>query len=103
MKKILFGAAVAALSLGLPGAALVQRMPGAVVVVVDTGRISNECTACRFAATQVQAMESSNQRGAQQLQQSLQPELRSIRSAAAALQGQPVGADRDEEHDPPSD
>ncbi|HZG08440.1 MAG TPA: OmpH family outer membrane protein [Allosphingosinicella sp.] len=94
MKRILFGAAIAALLLGLPGAALVQRPPGAVIVVVDMGRISRECTACRFAAAQVQAMESSNQRRTQQLQQSLQPELRSLESAAAALDEQPVGAGR---------
>ena len=41
MKKIVLGAAFAALSLGLPGAAQAQRVPAAVVVVVDTDRAAN--------------------------------------------------------------
>ena len=93
MNKFAFGAAVAALSLALPGVAQAQRTPGAVIVVVDTDRIFRECTACRAAQTQLQGMVTSARTRAQQLGQPLQTEAQSIEQAAAALRNQ-TGAAR---------
>jgi len=94
MTRLALGAALAALSIALPGAAMAQRTPAAVVVVVDTGRIGSECTACRSANTQLQAMVASAQQRAQTLGQPLQTEAQSIEQAAAALQNQAAGAAR---------
>jgi Skp family chaperone for outer membrane proteins len=95
MNKALLGAATAALAIMLPGAAQAQsRTPAAVVVVVDSGRISNECNACRTAAGQIQAMITSAQQRAQQLGQPLQTEQQSIQQAAQAAQQQAAGPAR---------
>jgi Skp family chaperone for outer membrane proteins len=94
MNKFAFGAALAALSLAMPGAALAQqRAPGAVIVVVDTDRIFRECTACRAAQTQLQGQINSARTRAQQLGQPLQTEAQSIEQAGAALRNQ-TGAAR---------
>ena len=84
MNKLAFGAALAALSLALPGAAQAQRTPGAVIVVVDTDRVYRECTACRAAQTQLQGMVTSARTRASQLGQPLQTEAQSIEQAGAA-------------------
>jgi outer membrane protein len=88
MNKLAFGAAVAALSLAMPGAAFAQRVPGATVVVVDTGRIYRECTACRAAQTQLQTQITQLQQRATQLGQPLQTEMQSIEQAAATARNQ---------------
>ena len=88
MNKFAFGAAMAALSLALPGVAQAQRTPGAVIVVVDTDRIYRECTACKAAQTQLQGMVTSARTRAQQLGQPLQTEAQSIEQAGAALRNQ---------------
>ena len=87
MNKIALGA-LGALSLALPGAALAQKAPNAVVVVVDTDRIYRECTACVAAQGQLQTMGTQLQQQAQQLGQPLQQEAQSIEQAAAALRNQ---------------
>ena len=84
MNKLAFGAAIGALSLALPGAALAQRAPGAVIVVVDSERIFRDCTACRAAQTQLQALTTQLQQRAQTLGQPIQTEMQSIQQAAAA-------------------
>jgi Skp family chaperone for outer membrane proteins len=94
MIRFATGAALAALTLAVPGAALAQRAPAAAIVVVDTARISSECTACRAAATQLQGLITSYQQRAQALGQPIQTEMQSINSAAAALQNQAAGAAR---------
>jgi Skp family chaperone for outer membrane proteins len=94
MTRFAFGTALAALSLALPGAALAQRTPAATVVVVSTGRIYSECTACRAASSQLQAMVASAQQRAQALGQPLQTEAQSIEQAAGQLQNQAAGAAR---------
>jgi outer membrane protein len=95
MNRYAFGTALAALSLAVPGAALAQpRTPAAVVVVVDTGRIFNECTACKAAGAQLQAMVVTGQQRAQTLGQPIQTEAQSIETAAGQLQSQPAGAAR---------
>ncbi|HEX8620914.1 MAG TPA: OmpH family outer membrane protein [Allosphingosinicella sp.] len=94
MNKFAFGAALAALSLAVPGVAHAQqRTPGAVIVVVDTDRIFRECTACRAAQTQLQGMVTSARTRAQQLGQPLQTEAQSIEQAGAQLRNQ-TGAAR---------
>ena len=88
MNKFAFGAALAALSLALPGVAQAQRAPGAVIVVVDTDRVYRECTACRAAQTQLQGLVTSARTRATQLGQPLQTEAQSIEQAGAALRNQ---------------
>ena len=93
MKKTVFGAALVALSLGIPGVAHAQKAPGAVIVVVNTDRIFRECTACVAAQPQLQALVASSRTRAQELGQPLQTEAQSIEQAAAALRNQ-TGAAR---------
>jgi outer membrane protein len=93
MNKFAFGAALAALSVALPGVAQAQRTPGAVIVVVDTDRIYRECTACRAAQTQLQGLVTSARTRAQTLGTPLQTEAQSIEQAGAGLRNQ-TGAAR---------
>ena len=93
MNKFAFGAAMAALSLALPGVAQAQRAPGAVIVVVDSDRVYRECTACKAAQTQLQALVASARTRATQIGQPLQTEAQSIEQAGAALRNQ-TGAAR---------
>jgi outer membrane protein len=88
MNKIAFGAAIAAVSLALPGVAQAQKAPGAVIVVVDTDRVYRECTACKVAQTQLQSQVASARTRATQLGQPLQTEAQSIEQAGAALRNQ---------------
>lgn len=88
MNKLAFGAALAALSLALPGAAVAQRAPAAAVVVVDTDRIYRDCNACRAAQTQLQAQVTAAQQRAQALGQPIQTEGQSIEQAARAAANQ---------------
>ena len=53
MKQLLLPVALAAVA--LPTVAQAQRVPAAVVVVVDTDRIYAECTACRSAHRMLRA------------------------------------------------
>jgi Skp family chaperone for outer membrane proteins len=88
MNKLALGAAMAALSLALPGVAQAQRAPAAVIVVVDTDRVYRECTACKAAQTQLQGLITSARTRAQQLGQPLQTEAQSIEQAGADLRKQ---------------
>jgi outer membrane protein len=88
MNKLALGAAMAALSIALPGVAQAQKAPGAVIVVVDTDRVYRECTACKAAQTQLQSLVASARTRATQLGQPLQTEAQSIEQAGAALRNQ---------------
>jgi len=88
MKKIVLGAALSALSLGVPTVAHAQRAPAAVIVVVDTERVYRECTACVAAQGQLQALVNSSRTRAEQLGQPLQTEAQAIEQAGAALRNQ---------------
>ena len=88
MNKIALGAAMAALSLALPGIAQAQKAPDAVVVVVDTDRVYRECNACKAAQTQLQGLLTSARTRSSQLGQPLQTEAQSIEQAGAALRNQ---------------
>jgi Skp family chaperone for outer membrane proteins len=87
MTKLFFSVALAALATAIPAAAPAQRLSPAVVAVVDIGRVSTECTACRAAATQLQTQVQQLQQRAQQLQQPLQTEGQSLQTALQALNG----------------
>ena len=94
MNKFAIGAALAALSLAMSGAALAQRAPNAQIVVVDTGRILRECAACVPAQAQLQGQITALQQRRQQLGQPLQTEAQSIEAAARAARAMPAGAAR---------
>ncbi len=89
MNKLTLGTAAAVLALAIPAAASAQQLPAAVIAVVDTGRILQQCTACTAANTQLQAQAQQLQQRAQQLNQPLETEAQSIQTAISALpQGQ---------------
>lgn len=87
MKTMITIAALVASAAALPSAALAQRAPAAVVVVVDTDRIYRECTACRAAQTQLQSRVTAIQTRQQTLTTQLRTEGQSIQSAIQALAG----------------
>ncbi len=87
MNKALFGTALVAVLAAIPAAAPAQRIGPAVVAVVDTDRISQECTACRAAATQLQTQGQTLRTRAQTLQQQLQTQGQPIQTAVSALNG----------------
>jgi Skp family chaperone for outer membrane proteins len=86
MNKFAIGAAVAALSIGLPGAAIAQRN-NADILIVDTARVFSECTACRAAQTQLQTQVNTLQQRRTALAQQLQTEGAPIQTAVNALNG----------------
>jgi Skp family chaperone for outer membrane proteins len=88
MNKLTCGAALAALSLAVPGAALAQRAPAAAIIVVDTERVYRECNACRAAQTQLQSQITAAQQRAQALGQPIQSESQSLEQAARAAANQ---------------
>lgn len=85
--KILISLAALSASLAVPTAATAQRAPAAVVVVVDTGRIYRECTACRTAQTSLQSQLQALQTRQQTLTTQLRPEAEAIQTAVTALNG----------------
>ncbi|MGS1017707.1 OmpH family outer membrane protein [Allosphingosinicella humi] len=87
MNRLVIGSALAALAFAIPTAAPAQKIGGAVVAVVDMGRIFKECTACRTAQTQLQQQITQLQTRAQQLGQPIQTEGESIQTAVRALNG----------------
>jgi Skp family chaperone for outer membrane proteins len=86
MTNKLLLAAVAAAAV-LPTAAQAQRVPPAVVAVVDTDRIYAECTACRAALTQLQSQAQQAQARQQALAGPLNTEGQQIQTAVNALNG----------------
>ena len=87
MNKYAIGTAIAALSLAIPAAAPAQKLGSAVVAVVDTGRISRECTACRAAAAQITTQENTLRTRAQTLDQQLVAQRTPLQTAVNALNG----------------
>ena len=76
-------AAVAAVA--TPAAA--QRVPAANIAVVDLGRISSECNACKTAGAALQSQVNALRTRQQQLTTSLQSEGTTIQTAVNALAG----------------
>jgi len=87
MKTMLTFAALAASAIAVPSAALAQRAPAAVVVVVDSDRIYRDCTACRSAQTQLQGRLTALQSRQKTLADQLRPEGQAIQTAVQALAG----------------
>lgn len=88
MKTMITAAALtAATLLAVPTVAGAQRAPAATVIVVDTGRIYRECTACRAAQTQLQGQVNALQTRQQTLSAQLRTEGEAIQAAARALNG----------------
>ena len=87
MNKLTFGALAAATAIILPFAAQAQQLPAAVVAVVDSQRILQQCTVCTAANTQLQQQTQSLQQRAQQLSTPLETEGTAIQAAVNALQG----------------
>lgn len=81
--KLLLGL-LAASAVAVPAAAQ-NRLPAAVVAVVDTDRIYSECTACRAALSQLQGQANSLQQRQQALAQPIQTEGQAIQAALRAL------------------
>jgi outer membrane protein len=83
MKKLALTLAFAASALTLPTAAMAQQ--GSSILVVDTDRILNECTACKAAGTQLQTQVQQGRTRAQQLEASLKTEAEALEKAVQAL------------------
>jgi Skp family chaperone for outer membrane proteins len=81
--KLLLGL-LAATAIAAPAAAQ-NRLPAAVVAVVDTDRVYSECTACRAAVTTLQGQVTSLQQRQQTLAQPIQTEGQAIQAAVNAL------------------
>lgn len=80
-------ATTALLAVALSSAASAQRLAPAVIAVVDTDRISRECTACRAAQTQLQNQGTALRTRVQTLQTQLQTAGAPIQTAVNALNG----------------
>lgn len=87
MRHLITIAALAASAIVLPAGAQAQRVPAAVVVVVDSDRVYRECTACRTAQTQLQGQVTALQGRQQTLTNQLRPEGTAIQTAIQALNG----------------
>ena len=85
MKKLVLSMAVAAAALAVAGPAGAQQRPA--ILVVDTDRILNDCTACKAAASQLQGQVTQGRQRAQQLEASLKPEQEALQKAVDALNG----------------
>ncbi len=57
------------------------------VLVVDTDRVLNDCTACKAAGAQLQTQANQLRQRAQQLEAQLKPEAEALQKAGAALNG----------------
>ena len=84
MKILPTTAAIAAIAaIATPAAA--QRVPAAIVAVVDTNRVTAECNACKTASAALQAQVTALRTRQQQLTASLQPEATAVEAAVKAL------------------
>jgi Skp family chaperone for outer membrane proteins len=77
----------AAAAVAAPAAVQAQRAPAAVIVLVDTNKVYNDCNACRTAQAQLQSQITAAQSRQQTLASQLQPERESIQNAINALGG----------------
>jgi Skp family chaperone for outer membrane proteins len=86
MRNLLILSAAAA-ALAIPAAASAQRAPAAVIVLVDTQKVYNDCNACKTAQSQFQAQATTAQNRQKTLAGQLQPERDAIQKAIEALNG----------------
>ncbi len=87
MTRQYYGAAAAALLLAIPGAASAQRAAPSSILIVDTDRILNTCTACAAASGQLRTQAQAFQQRQQQIQTQLRTEGQPIQTAVNALNG----------------
>ena len=87
MNILLTTAAAIAATIAMAAPAAAQRVPAASIAVVDLGRVSSECTACRTASAALQAQVAGLRQRQQQLTTSLQGEGTGIQTAVNALNG----------------
>lgn len=85
MKKLTLATATATLALALPFAAQAQTLPPAIVAVVNTDRILQQCTVCVSANQQLQAQVQQLQQRAQALGTPLQTEEQALSTALRGL------------------
>ena len=78
---------VLAAAAAFPSAAQAQRLPAAVVAVVDSDRIYRDCNACRTAQQQLQSQAAALQTRQQTLLGQLRPEAQAIQTAIQGLNG----------------
>jgi Skp family chaperone for outer membrane proteins len=86
MRKLIMLLAASA-AVAIPSVASAQRAPAAVVVVVDTNKVYNDCNACKTAQAQFQAQATAAQNRQKALAAQLQPEHEAIQKAIDALNG----------------
>jgi Skp family chaperone for outer membrane proteins len=86
MRKLLMLLAASA-AVAVPSVASAQRAPAAVVVLVDTNKVYNDCNACKTAQAQFQAQATAAQNRQKTLTAQLQPEHEAIQKAIDALNG----------------
>jgi Skp family chaperone for outer membrane proteins len=86
MRNFLILSAGAA-AIAIPTAASAQRAPAAVVVLVDTQKVYNECNACKAAQTQLQSQLNAYQARRNTLGTEIQTEHEAIQKAIDALNG----------------
>ena len=85
MKTQIAAALIAVSAIATP--ALAQRVPAAVVVVVDSDRVYRECNACRTAQGQLQSQVQALRTRQKTLEDQLRPEGQAIQQAVTALAG----------------
>lgn len=93
-KAAAFGAATIGAAAVMPSTASAQALPAAVIAVVDTSRVANDCNACKVAAGQLQGMITQAQQRAQALGTPIQTEDQAIQTEARRVQALPAGAAR---------
>jgi Skp family chaperone for outer membrane proteins len=86
MRNLLILSAAAA-ALAIPAAASAQRAPAAVIVLVDTSKVYNDCNACKTAQATFQAQATAAQNRQKTLAGQIQPEHEAIQKAIDALNG----------------
>ena len=87
MRKNILMAVIAASTVAIPTGALAQRLPAAVIAVVDSGRIYSEGTACAAARTQLQSQQTALQNRQKALADQLRPEGQQLETAVRGLNG----------------
>ncbi|UVO53282.1 OmpH family outer membrane protein [Sphingomonas sp. SUN039] len=87
MKNILIAASLAAIVLGTAPASAQSRAPATMMIVVDTGKIFAECTACKAAQAALKVQADAIQARQQALATPLQTEGQAIQAAVNALNG----------------
>ena len=85
MKISILSAVALVASFGLATPVLAQKVPAASVAVVDLGRVSNECNACKTAGATLQGQVSALRTRQQTLSTPIQTEGQAIQTAINAL------------------